>query len=65
MIDTGGNLLEIFRDEIAAAIRPGPWERVVIQHPRHDVMDAARGLDELLALEIVVVGHVESTKEER
>jgi hypothetical protein len=32
----------------------------VIQHPRHDVVDAARRLDKLLTLEIVVVWHVQS-----
>lgn len=38
----GCDLLEILGDEIAAAIGPGPRESVVIQHPRHDVVNAAR-----------------------
>ena len=53
------DLLEILGDEIAAAIGPGPRESVVIQHPRHDVVNAARRLDKLLTLEVIVVWHVQ------
>ena len=54
--------LEIFGDKVAAAIGPGPREGVVIQHPGHDIVHAGR-LDKLLALEVVVVGHVEPDQE--
>lgn len=43
---------------MAAAVGPGPGEGVVIQHPGHDIVNAGR-LDKLLALEIVVVRHIQ------
>ena len=54
------DLLEKLCDKVATAIGPRPREGVVIQHPRHDVVDTAGRLDELLTLEIVVVRHVQS-----
>ena len=53
-----GNTLEIFGDEMAAAVGPSPRESVVVEHPRHDVVHARR-LDKLLALEVIIVRHVQ------
>ena len=47
---------------MTTAVGPGPRESVVIQHPRHDVVHTRR-LDELLALEVVIVRHVQPEKQ--
>jgi len=43
---------------MAAAVGPSPRESVVVEHPRHDVVHARR-LDKLLALEVIIVRHVQ------
>ena len=54
-----GHSLEVFSNEIATAVGPSPREGVVIKHSRHDVVNTRR-FHELLALEIVVMGHIQS-----
>jgi hypothetical protein len=53
--------LEVFSDEIAAAVGPGPREGVMIEHAGHDIVNARR-FYKLLALEVVIVRHIQPTK---